>query len=92
MFDVTWAATLAVFSTAMESADKGAIEDTEEIIKVEVESEVEVMDVCLNWFQLAICTAGMCGNDVSWDELICALAKFSMLRCLSASMEFIYKL
>ena len=67
----------------MESTDKGVNEDTEESIKVEVESEVEAMEVYLNWFQLAICTAGMCGNDVSRDEFICALAKFSMLRFLS---------
>ena len=48
MFDVTWASTLAVFSTAMESTDKGVNEDTEESIKVEVESEVEAMEVYLN--------------------------------------------
>ncbi len=79
MFDVTWAAALAVFSTAMESADKGVVSDTEESIKVEAESEVEALEVCLNGFQLAICTAGMCGNDVARGAFVRALAKFSML-------------
>ena len=32
MFDAMWAATLAVFSTATGSVDKGAKSDTEEII------------------------------------------------------------
>ncbi len=45
MFDVTWFAALAVFSTAMESADKAVESDDKESIKVEAESEVEGLKI-----------------------------------------------
>ena len=46
---------------------------------MEAESEVEALEVCLNGLQLAICTAGMCGNEVARGAFVRALAKFSML-------------
>jgi len=83
MFDVTWGPALAVFSTAMESANGTmgsllAIASDEEI-EWAAENAASAIEVCLDGFNLAICTAGMCGNDTARSAYVNALSNFSLL-------------
>lgn len=83
MFEVTWAPALAAFSTAMESANgtMGALLNiaTDEELESAAENAAETTEVCLAGFQLAICTAGLCGNDTARDAFMLALVSFSQL-------------
>jgi hypothetical protein len=83
MFDVTWAPALAAFSTAMESANGtlGALINiaTDEELASAAENAAETTEVCLTGFRLAICTAGLCGNDTARDAFMLALVSFSQL-------------
>ena len=83
MFDVTWAPALAAFSTAMESANgtMGALLNiaTDEELALAAENAAETTEVCLTGFRLAICTAGLCGNDTARDAFMLALVSFSQL-------------
>jgi hypothetical protein len=83
MFEVTWAPALAAFSTAMESANgtMGALLNiaTDEELESAAENAAETTEVCLTGFQLAICTAGLCGNDTARDAFVLALVSFSQL-------------
>ena len=83
MFEVTWAPALAVFSTAMESANGtagtlAAIASDEEL-EFATKNAAEAVEVCLNGFQLAICTAGLCGNETARSAFVHALENFSLL-------------
>jgi Sec7-like guanine-nucleotide exchange factor len=83
MFEVTWGAALAAFSTAMESANGTvgallAIATDEELESAAINA-AETIEVCLTGFRFAICTAGLCGNDVARDAFMGALARFSQL-------------
>jgi hypothetical protein len=83
MFEVAWGPALAAFSTAMESANGtvGALlsiaSDAE--IEMAAENAAETIEVCLTGFRFAVCTAGLCGNDVARDAFMLALARFSQL-------------
>jgi len=83
MFEVTWAPALAVFSTAMESANgtAGALASiaSDEELELATKNAAEAVEVCLNCFQLAICTAGLCGNDTARSAFVRALENFSLL-------------
>jgi hypothetical protein len=83
MFDVTWGPALAVFSTAIESANitESALSSiaTEEEMDHAVENAASVIEVSLNGFQLAICIAGICGNDTARDAYVRALYNFTLL-------------
>ena len=83
MFDVTWAPALAAFSTAMESANgtMGSLLNiaTDEELELAAENAAETIEVCLTGFRLAICTAGLCGNDTARDAFMLALVSFSQL-------------
>ena len=83
MFDVTWGPALAVFSTAMESANGSmgsllAIASDEEI-ELAAENAASAIDVCLSGFRLAICTASLCGNITARSAFVHALSNFSRL-------------
>ncbi|CAB9499510.1 inhibited guanine nucleotide-exchange protein 1 [Seminavis robusta] len=83
MFEVTWGPALAAFSTAMESANGtvGALENiaTDEELELAAENAAETIEVCLTGFKLAICTAGLCGNEIARDAYMLALSRFSQL-------------
>ena len=83
MFDVTWGPALAVFSTCMESANGtvGALTAiaSDEEMEIASKNAAEAIEVCLNGFQLAICTAGVCGNDTARSAFVRALENFSLL-------------
>ena len=83
MFEVTWAPALAVFSTAMESANgtSGALASiaSDEELELATKNAAEAVEVCLNGFQLAICTAGLCGNETARSAFVHALENFSLL-------------
>lgn len=83
MFEVTWGPALAAFSTAMESANGtvGALLAiaTDEELEAAAMNAAETIEVCLAGFRFAICTAGLCGNDVARDAYMLALARFSQL-------------
>ncbi|KAK1748623.1 ARF guanine nucleotide exchange factor [Skeletonema marinoi] len=83
MFDVTWGPALAVFSTAIESANitESALSSiaTDEEMDLAVDNAASVIEVSLNGFQLAICIAGICGNDTARDAYVRALYNFTRL-------------
>lgn len=83
MFDVTWAPALAAFSTAMESANgtMGSLINiaTDEELALAAENAAETTEVCLSGIRLAVCTAGLCGNDTARDAFMLALVSFSQL-------------
>lgn len=83
MFEVAWGPALAAFSTAMESANGtvGALLAiaTDEELEAAATNAAETIEVCLTGFRFAICTAGLCGNDVARDAFMLALARFSQL-------------
>eukprot|EP00934_Nitzschia_sp_Nitz4_P004877 Nitzschia sp. Nitz4//scaffold63_size106090//21899//28360//NITZ4_004382-RA/size106090-processed-gene-0.139-mRNA-1//-1//CDS//3329555951//4867//frame0 len=83
MFDVTWGPALAAFSTAMESANGtvGALLAiaTDEELEEAAANAAETFEVCLTGFKYAICTAGLCGNNVARDAYMLALVRFSQL-------------
>ncbi|KAL3807779.1 hypothetical protein ACHAXA_000332 [Cyclostephanos tholiformis] len=83
MFDVAWGPALAVFSTAIESANgtDGILASiaTDEEMDHAVENAALAIDVSLNGFQLAICIAGLCGNDTARDAYVRALYNFTLL-------------
>jgi Sec7 domain/Domain of unknown function (DUF1981) len=83
MFEVTWGPALAAFSTAMESANGtvGALLSiaTDEELEAAAMNAAETIEVCLAGFRFAICTAGLCGNDIARDAYMLALARFSQL-------------
>lgn len=83
MFEVAWGPALAAFSTAMESANGtvGALFSiaSDEELKFAVANAAETIEVCLTGFRFAVCTAGLCGNEVARDAFILALARFSQL-------------
>jgi brefeldin A-inhibited guanine nucleotide-exchange protein len=83
MFDVAWGPALAVFSTAIESANgtDGILASiaTDEEMDHAVENAALAIDVSLNGFQLAICIAGLCGNDTARDAFVRALYNFTLL-------------
>eukprot|EP00986_Skeletonema_menzelii_P020737 scaffold32152_cov148-Skeletonema_menzelii.AAC.2 len=83
MFDVTWGPALAVFSTAIESANitESALSSiaTDEEMDHAVDNAASVIEVSLNGFQLAICIAGICGNDTARDAYVRALYNFTLL-------------
>jgi len=83
MFDVTWGPSLAVFSTAIESANgtDGILASiaTDEEMDLAVENASSAIEVCLNGFQLAICIAGLCGNKTARDAYVRALYNFTRL-------------
>ncbi|KAL3771122.1 hypothetical protein ACHAW5_010296 [Stephanodiscus triporus] len=83
MFDVAWGPALAVFSTAIESANgtDGILVSiaTDEEMDHAVENAALAIDVSLNGFQLAICIAGLCGNDTARDAYVRALYNFTLL-------------
>ncbi|KAL7553000.1 hypothetical protein ACHAWF_016244 [Thalassiosira exigua] len=83
MFDVAWGPALAVFSTAIESANgtDGTLASiaTDEEMDHAVDNAALAIDVCLNGFQLAICIAGLCGNDTARDAYVRAMYNFTLL-------------
>lgn len=83
MFEVTWGPALAAFSTAMESANGtvGALLSiaTDDELEAAAMNAAETIEVCLTGFRFAICTAGLCGNDVARDAYLLALTRFSQL-------------
>jgi rhodanese-related sulfurtransferase len=83
MFDVAWGPALAAFSTAMESANGtvGALISiaSDEELEFAAENAAETIEVCLTGFRFAICTAGLCGNNVARDAFVLALSRFSQL-------------
>ena len=83
MFEVTWGPALAAFSVAMESANGtvGALENiaTDEELELAAENAAETIEVCLTGFKFAVCTAGLCGNEVARDSYMLALSRFSQL-------------
>ena len=83
MFEVTWGPALAAFSIAMESANGtvGALLSiaTDEELELAANNAAETIEVCLSGFRFAICTAGLCGNEVARDAYMLALARFSQL-------------
>lgn len=83
MFEVTWGPALAAFSTAMESANGTVGALISIATDVELESAAmnaaETIEVCLTGFRFAICTAGLCGNDIARDAYMLALTRFSQL-------------
>mmetsp|Transcript_21419 Transcript_21419/g.52713 ORF Transcript_21419/g.52713 Transcript_21419/m.52713 type:complete len:2171 (+) Transcript_21419:98-6610(+) len=83
MFEVAWGPSLAAFSTAMESANGtlGALFSiaSDEELQQAAENAAETIEVCLTGFRFAVCTAGLCGNDVARDAFVLALARFSQL-------------
>lgn len=83
MFDVTWGPALAVFSTAIESANgtDGILAQiaTDEEMDHAIENATTSIDVSLNAFQLAICIAGLCGNTTARDAYVRALYNFTLL-------------
>ena len=82
MFEVTWGPALAVFSTAIEGAN-----DASKLMSVVPEQEIDLimenatstLEVCLSGFRLAICTAGLCGNDTARGAFAHALYMFTRL-------------
>jgi len=101
MFDVTWGPALAVFSTAVESTgdiQKLASYATDQELDLIYENAAETLDVCLNGFRLAICTAGLCGNETARSAFVQALYNFTRLgtsrllgsrnlRCVQATLR-----
>lgn len=83
MFDVAWGPSLAVFSTAIESANgtDGILASiaTEEEMDHAVENAALANEVSLTGFQLAICIAGLCGNNIARDAYVRALSNFTLL-------------
>ena len=83
MFEVTWGPALAAFSTAMESANGtiGALLSiaTDDELEAAAANAAETIEVCLTGFRFAVCTAGLCGNEVARDAYMLALARFSQL-------------
>ncbi|KAL3937958.1 MAG: hypothetical protein SGBAC_007040 [Bacillariaceae sp.] len=83
MFDVAWGPALAAFSTAMESANGtlGALFTiaSDDELQQAAENAAETIEVCLTGFRFAVCTAGLCGNEVARDAFFLALARFSQL-------------
>ncbi|CAJ1964068.1 unnamed protein product [Cylindrotheca closterium] len=83
MFEVAWGPSLAAFSTAMESANGtlGALFTiaSDEELQQAAENAAETIEVCLTGFRFAVCTAGLCGNEVARDAFVLALARFSQL-------------
>jgi brefeldin A-inhibited guanine nucleotide-exchange protein len=83
MFEAAWGPALAAFSTAMESANGtvGALIAiaTDEELELAAENAAETIEVCLQGFRLAICTAGLCGNETARDAYLLALSSFSQL-------------
>jgi brefeldin A-inhibited guanine nucleotide-exchange protein len=83
MFEVTWGPALAAFSIAMESANGtvGALLSiaTDEELELAAVNAAETIEVCLTGFRFAVCTAGLCGNEVARDAYMLALARFSQL-------------
>lgn len=83
MFDVTWGPALAVFSTAIESANgtDGILASiaTDEEMDLAIDNATSAIDVSLNGFQLAICIAGLCGNNTARDAYVRALYNFTLL-------------
>ena len=107
MFEVTWGACLAVFSTALESANGTASASawstfSDEEKDMAIENAVEATEVCLTGFRLAICTAGLCGNEIARGAFIHALLNFTLLgsgklmedrhvRCVQALLRLGYE-
>lgn len=83
MFEVAWGPALAAFSTAMESANGtlGALFSiaSDRELETAAANAAETIEVCLTGFRFAVCTAGLCGNEVARDAFILALARFSQL-------------
>ena len=83
MFDVAWGPALAVFSTAIESANgtDGVLASiaTDEEMDHAVDNAALAIEVSLNGFQLAICIAGLCGNNTARDAFVRALYHFTLL-------------
>lgn len=83
MFDVAWGPALAVFSTAIESANgtDGILASiaTDEEMDHAVDNAALAIEVSLNGFQLAICIAGLCGNNTARDAYVRALYHFTLL-------------
>jgi hypothetical protein len=82
MFDVTWGPALAVFSTAVESTSdiqKLASYATDHELDLIYENAAEILEVSLNGFRLAICTAGLCGNDTARSAFVQSLYNFTRL-------------
>jgi len=84
MFDVTWGVCLAVFSTALESANGTAslsamAKFSEEEMDMALDNAMETTEVCLASIRLAICTSGLCGNDTARGAFIHALNNFTLL-------------
>lgn len=83
MFEATWGPALAVFSTALESANGmspvAASMASDEEWNLITESVSEITEVCLSGFRLAICTAGLCGNKTARGAFVRALYKFTLL-------------
>lgn len=83
MFEVAWGPALAAFSTAMESANgtMGSLLAiaTDEELEIAAENAAETIEVCLTGFRFAICTGGLCGNDVARDSFMFALSRFTQL-------------
>mmetsp|Transcript_3373 Transcript_3373/g.6295 ORF Transcript_3373/g.6295 Transcript_3373/m.6295 type:complete len:2294 (-) Transcript_3373:61-6942(-) len=83
MFDVAWGPAMAVFSTAIESANgtDGILASiaTEEEMDHAVDNAALAIEVSLNGFQLAICIAGLCGNHTARDAYVRALYNFTLL-------------
>lgn len=83
MFDVTWGPALAVFSTAIESANgtDGILASiaADEEMDLAINNATTAIEVSLHGFQLAICIAGLCGNDIARDAYIRALYNFTLL-------------
>mmetsp|Transcript_26007 Transcript_26007/g.47138 ORF Transcript_26007/g.47138 Transcript_26007/m.47138 type:complete len:2256 (-) Transcript_26007:305-7072(-) len=83
MFEVTWAPSLAVFSTAMESANGTLLNlsnfASEDEMELAAENAAASIEVSLTAFRLAICTAGLCGNETARDAFVHGLLSFSLL-------------
>jgi len=82
MFEASWGPALAAFSTAMESANgtMGLLAiATDEELEIAAENAAETIEVCLTGFRFAICTGGLCGNDIARDSFMLALSRFTQL-------------
>jgi len=86
MFEVTWGAALAAFSTALESANGTAGASTQaEATEAERfamnRNAVATTEVCLSGFRTAICVAGLCGHEIARNAFVNALSNFTQLGC-----------
>jgi len=84
MFEVTWGAALAAFSTSLESSNGWTnstqwAEATENERYAMSRHALAMTEVCVSGFRFAICVAGACGHEIARNSFVNALANFSQL-------------